>query len=150
MRRFHGRRRWTRFGRSPRRVAMISPTVTPHQPTVLLVEDDDLVRDAMFQTLVREGYIVQTAASGHDAIGLLKTPLSPIDVVLLDVKLPDVSGIDLCTKLREFYPQMPVVVCTGQAGPEEVAALMKLGVHRYFCKPIAMDELLATVEAALP
>jgi two-component system OmpR family response regulator/two-component system response regulator MprA len=93
---------------------------------------------------------VHTAATGHDAIGFLKTPLSPIDVVLLDIKLPDVSGIDLCSRLREMYPTMPVVVCTGQSDPEEAAALFKLGIHRYFCKPIARDELLATVEAALP
>jgi DNA-binding response OmpR family regulator len=104
----------------------------------------------MYLTLVREGYFVHTAATGHDAIGLLKTPLSPIDVVLLDVRLPDVSGIDLCARLREMHPHLPVVVCTGQADPTEVAELLKLGVHRYFCKPIAMDELLATVEAALP
>jgi DNA-binding response OmpR family regulator len=78
---------------------MISAVTPSHQPTVLLVEDDELVRDAMYCTLVQEGYLVQTAATGHDAIGLLKTPLSPIDVVLLDVKLPDVSGIDLCAAL---------------------------------------------------
>jgi DNA-binding response OmpR family regulator len=130
--------------------SMISPLTQNHQPTVLLVEDDELVRDAMYLTLVREGYLVHTAATGHDAIGLLKTPLSPIDVVLLDVQLPDVSGIDLCARLRELHPNLPVVVCTGQAGPDEMAELMKLGIHRYFCKPIAMDELLATVEAALP
>ncbi|HXG08269.1 MAG TPA: response regulator [Gemmataceae bacterium] len=129
---------------------MISPVSRSHPPSILLVEDDELVRDAMYCTLVREGYLVHTAATGHDAIGLLKTPLSPIDVVLLDIKLPDVSGIDLCARLREMYPDLPVVVCTGQADPDEAAELLKLGVHRYFCKPIAMDELLATVEAALP
>jgi DNA-binding response OmpR family regulator len=129
---------------------MISHVPKNHQPTVLLVEDDELVRDAMTFVLVREGYLVLTAATGHDAIGMLRTPLSPIDVVLLDINLPDVSGIDLCARLRELYPTLPVVVCTGEAGPEAAAALLKLGVHRLFCKPIAMDELLATVEAALP
>ncbi len=129
---------------------MTSPAGNGHQPTVLLVEDDELVRDAMTRILVREGYLVLTAACGHDAIGLLKTPLSPIDVVLLDVHLPDVNGIDLCARLREMHPKLPVVVCTGEADPEEAAELFRLGVHRYFCKPIAVEELLATVEAALP
>ncbi len=128
---------------------MVSPLSTKHQPTVLLVEDDELVRDAMTRFLVREGYLVLTAATGHDAIGLLRTPLSPIDVVLLDVHLPDVSGIDLCARLRELHPKLPVVVCTGQADHEEATELLKLGIHRYFCKPIAMEELLASVEAAL-
>jgi DNA-binding response OmpR family regulator len=129
---------------------MISPIQRAHQPTILLVEDDELVRDAMARILVHEGYMVLTAPTGHDAIGLLKTPLSPIDVVLLDVHLPDVNGKDLCARLREIHPTMPVVVCTGEAGPEEAAELLKLGIHRYFCKPVAMEELLATVEAALP
>jgi DNA-binding response OmpR family regulator len=133
-------------GKSP----MTSPAANGHQPTVLLVEDDELVRDAMTRILVREGYLVLTAACGHDAIGLLKTPLSPIDVVLLDVHLPDVNGIDLCARLREMHPKLPVVVCTGEADPDEAAELFRLGVHRYFCKPIGVEELLATVEAALP
>jgi DNA-binding response OmpR family regulator len=126
---------------------MISPLAKTRQPTALLVEDDELVRDAMTRILVREGYLVLTASTGHDAIGLLKTPLSPIDVVLLDVNLPDVSGKDLCARLRQMHPNMPVVVCTGEAAPDETAELLKLGVNRYFCKPIAMEELLATVEA---
>jgi two-component system, sensor histidine kinase ChiS len=129
---------------------MISQTDQNHQPTVLLVEDDELVRDAMTRILVREGYMVLTASNGHDAIGQVKKPLSPIDVVLLDVHLPDINGIDLCARLREIHPTIPVVVCTGEAVPEEAAELLKLGVHRYFCKPIAVEELLATVEAALP
>ncbi len=121
-----------------------------HQPTVLLVEDDELTRDAMTALLVREGYLVLTARDGHDAVNVLRMPLSPIDVVVLDVHLPDVSGIDVCARLREVSPDLPVVVCTGEAEPEEMARLLELGVHRYFRKPIGADELLATVEAALP
>jgi two-component system response regulator AtoC len=123
---------------------MISPLKRFSQPTVLLVEDDELVRDAMCRALVRAGYLVQTAATGHDAIAILRTPLSPsgIDIVLLDIQLPDVSGIDLCAKFRELQPNLPVVVCTGCTDPEENAELIKLGISRYFPKPIAMDELL--------
>ena len=63
-----------------------------HQRTVLLVEDDEDTLFAMDKLLTREGYLVLTAESGHDAIGMLKQPLSPIDVVLLDVHLPEVIG----------------------------------------------------------
>jgi DNA-binding response OmpR family regulator len=121
-----------------------------HQPTILLVEDDEATRDAMMAILVREGYLVLTAESGHDTVSLLKAPLSPIDVVLLDVHLPDVSGIDLCARIRALQPDLPIVVCSGEAEPAEVAKLVELGVHRYFQKPMSLDELLATVEAALP
>ena len=88
-------------------------------PTVLIVEDDDTTRFAMTEILVQEGYLVLTAATGHDALGMLHQPLAPIDVVLLDVHLPDVNGIELCTRLRELYPHLPVIVCTGEAEPAD-------------------------------
>ncbi len=119
------------------------------QPTVLLVEDDELVSDAVTRILVREGYLVLTAATGHDAIGLLKTPATPIDLVVLDIGLPDVSGADLCARFREFFPHLPVLVCTGAAGPEEIRELQTLGITRFFAKPIAIDVLVEGVRAAL-
>jgi len=119
------------------------------QPTLLLVEDDELVRDAMTRLFVREGYLVLTAATGHDAIGLLRTPGTSVDVVLLDIGLPDVSGADLCKRLREFLPKLPVVVCTGAAGPEEADDLRRLGVARYLCKPIEVAHLVAALRDAI-
>src|SRR5262245_11153470 len=98
-----------------------------HQPTVLVVEDDELTRLDMTRLLAAEGYLVLTAASGHDALATLQTPLEPIDVVLLDVPLPDVGGVDLCLRLREMYPELSVVICSGEAEPQEVARLVELG-----------------------
>jgi DNA-binding NtrC family response regulator len=124
-------------------------TADEHEPTVLVVDDDEDTRFAMSQVLAQEGYLVLTAATGHDAVATLREPLSRIDVVLLDVHLPDVSGTELCARLRELYPDLPVLVCTGEADSEEVAELVRLGAIRYFRKPMAVDELLSTVEAAL-
>jgi DNA-binding response OmpR family regulator len=120
------------------------------QATVLLIEDDEQTRDGMTLLLFQEGYMVSTAATGRDALGILRQPLSPIDVVLLDVRLPDMSGIDLCRRIKQLFPALPVIVCTGEANPQEVAQLLELGAHRYFQKPISLDELVATVKAALP
>jgi DNA-binding response OmpR family regulator len=122
---------------------MISPSF---QPTVLLVEDDELVMDAMTRTLVREGYLVLSARSGHDAMSLMYTPLQPINVVVLDLNLPDVSGIDLCARIRELHPTMPVVVCTGSTDPADADGLINLGVRRFFHKPVPMADLVASVE----
>ncbi len=127
----------------------MSPPQPRHQPTILLVEDDELVRDAVTRILVREGYLVLTAATGHDAIGLLRTPATPIDLVVLDIGLPDVSGADLCARLREFFPDLPVLVCTGAAQPDEVRELERLGISRFFSKPTALDELVEGVRSAL-
>ena len=128
---------------------MKANTLPNHQPTLLLIEDDELVRDAMTRLFVREGYLVLTAPTGHDAIGVLRTPSSPIDVVLLDVGLPDVSGADLCARLRQFFPNLPVVVCTGAASQQEADELRRLGITHFFCKPIAMSELVAAVRSAM-
>ena len=128
---------------------MKANTAINHQPTLLLVEDDELVRDAMTRLFVREGYLVLTAATGHDAIGLLRTPSSPIDVVLLDIGLPDVSGADLCARMRQFFPHLPVVVCTGAVSQEEAEELNHLNIAHFFCKPIAMHDLIAAVHSAV-
>ena len=120
------------------------------QPTVLLVEDDDLVLDAMTRTLVRQGYLVLSARSGHDAMSLMSTPLQPINVVVLDLNLPDVSGIDLCARLRELHPNLPVVVCTGSTDPADAARLIQMDVRSCFRKPVRMADLLASVEQTLP
>ena len=98
--------------------------VPEHQPTVLLVEDNEPVRLAMAAILAREGFLVLTAATGHDAIAIIHEPLSALDVVVLDVHLPDASGVDLCARLRERYPKMPIIVCTGEATPEEATRLL--------------------------
>ena len=119
------------------------------QPTVLLVEDDELVLDAMTRTLVRQGFLVLSARSCHDAMSLMYTPLQPINVVVLDLNLPDVSGIDLCARLREFHPNLPVVVCTGSTDPADAAGLINMGVRRCFHKPVPMADLLKTVEGTL-
>jgi DNA-binding response OmpR family regulator len=121
-----------------------------HTPTVLLVEDDEPTRLAMASWLAREGFVVLTAANGHEAAGHMERPLEPIDVAVLDVGLPDVDGVALYQRLRELYPAVPVVVCTGQATAEEAGRLLALGARRYFRKPVDPDELLSAVEAALP
>ena len=117
-----------------------------HQPTVLLVEDDENTLFAIEKLLTRAGYLVLTAGSGHDAICKLEQPLSPIDVVVLDVRLPDVQGAAIGARMRELKPGLPIVVCSGEAGLDEVAALVRLGRVRYFRKPVRADELLAAVD----
>jgi DNA-binding response OmpR family regulator len=120
-----------------------------YRPTVLIVEDDEDLRFALAALLVRAGYSVLTAAWGRDALAMLRRPFSAIDVVVLDVYLPDTHGITLCTRLRELYPDLPVIVVTGEASPLEASRLLELGVRRYFLKPAAPDEVLASVEAVL-
>jgi DNA-binding response OmpR family regulator len=119
------------------------------QRTVLVIEDDEDTRYALTALLARQGFLVLTAATGHDAMGILEEPLSPIDMVLLDVHLPDVDGTALCARLRELDPNLPILVCTGEADEIETAQLARLGALRFFHKPIAATQLLETVETVL-
>jgi DNA-binding response OmpR family regulator len=119
------------------------------QPTVLVIEDDEDTRFALAKLLARRGLLVLTAASGHDAMGIVEEPLAPIDMVLLDVRLPDVDGTALCARLREFDADLPILVCTGQAEEVEIAELARLGALRFFHKPISAKQLLTTVDTVL-
>jgi CheY-like chemotaxis protein len=137
-------------GRAPPAQGVEETLPDSHTPTVLLVEDDRATREAMKSWLAFEGFSVLAAADGREAARHLECLPEPIDVVVLDVELPDVSGVDLCQQVRRMYPAMPVLVCPAGAEPEEVARLVRLGATRYFRKPVDPDEILAAVEAAVP
>jgi DNA-binding NtrC family response regulator len=137
------------LGFQPRSVGNSGRYEGKHQPTVLLVEDDENALFAMDTILTGQGYMVLTATSGHDAIGMFEQPLSPIDVVLLDVRLPDVDGLALGARMRELKPTLPILVFSGEAAPEEVAAIEKMRAVCYLRKPIGAEELLMEVERAL-
>jgi CheY-like chemotaxis protein len=115
------------------------------QSTILLVETDESLRDSLTFELTRHGFLVLPAATGRDALNLLRTPMAPIDVMLLDLQLPDVSGVDLWKRLQELQAQLPVVVCTGQAEPAQVVPLLPAGLCYYWQKPIEPNALVAAV-----
>jgi DNA-binding response OmpR family regulator len=119
------------------------------QPTVLLVQEEESTRNVLAQLLVQEGFLVLTAASGHDALGVFRASLTPIDVLVLDVPLLDLEGTNLCAHLRRKHPDRPVIVCTGEVEPEDRAKLVQLGVKGFFSKPVVLEELLTTVRQAL-
>jgi CheY-like chemotaxis protein len=119
------------------------------QSAILVVEGDEATRDALTVLFVEQGYLVQSAGTARDALNVLRTPLAPVDVVLLDLDLPDVHGLQLCERVRQLYPKLPVVVCTNDAEPAAVTQLLQLGVQTYVRKPIEGAKLLTAVQALL-
>jgi CheY-like chemotaxis protein len=115
------------------------------QPTIVVVDSDEKSRDAITVKLVQEGFLVMPAASGRDALNVARIPLSPIDVVLLDLHLPDVSAVQVLQRLQQFYLKMPAVVCTGTPSAAELQQLSALGVKRTLPKPVELDSLVATI-----
>jgi DNA-binding response OmpR family regulator len=101
------------------------------RPALLLVESDEKTRDTMTAMLFAEGYHVVAVASGRDAWNVLRSPFAPIDMMLLDVHLPDISGLHLVQRLRQNYPTLPVFAWMYGSEPAEVAHLGQLGVYHY-------------------
>src|SRR5438445_9963890 len=117
--------------------------------TVLIVDDDPVIRSAIGTILGDAGYATRQAESGADALRAAR--LEPPGLVLLDVNLPGMCGYEVCRLLRdEFGEQFPIVFVSGARTEsfDRVAGLL-LGANDYIAKPFAEDELLARVQSLL-
>lgn len=117
------------------------------KPRILIIEDEKLIRWTLRQRFVEEGYLVDEAASGPE--GLAKLAENTFDLVMLDYKLPDLTGLDVLRKLREEDQDIVVLMMTAYSNVENAVEAMKLGAYDYVGKPFKMDELLLTVTKAL-
>jgi two-component system KDP operon response regulator KdpE len=113
---------------------------------VLLVEDDRPLRDALAATLAGDGFDVRDAASGEEAQARLQA--EPPDLVLLDLMLPGIDGMDVLRRLRTTS-DVPVIVLTVRDTKQDKLAALDAGADDYVTKPFDSDELLARVRAAL-
>lgn len=124
--------------------------------TILVVDDEAAQRDSLAGFLRKQGYAVRTAASGDEALarfdahrGAGASPVQgPVDLVLSDLRMPDLGGDELLRALRARNPAIPVVIMTAYASIESAVGLMKLGAFDYVQKPVDLDELLLVVERA--
>jgi len=115
--------------------------------TVLIVEDDEMIRDMIDITLSQAGYRVTTAGSGEAALDLLKRV--KVDLVLLDVHMPRMSGLDvLMAMAKSGRKTPPVLMVTANRQASTVAEAMRLGCIGYMAKPFAPGDLLGRVARA--
>jgi two-component system, NtrC family, response regulator AtoC len=117
----------------------------PHA-TILVVDDESLIRWSLSERLKGDGYAVLEAETG--AAALAKLP-EGVDLVLLDYKLPDTDGVSVLRKIKEFDPDTLVILLTAYATVETAVEAMKLGAYHFANKPFNLDEVSATVERAL-
>ena len=114
---------------------------------VLVVEDDQSVRDAVARALRYEGYDVRTAVDGDDA--LVHVIDDDPDVVVLDVLMPGTDGLTVCRRLREGGDLRPVLMLTARHEVSDRVAGLDAGADDYLVKPFALDELLARLRALM-
>lgn len=114
---------------------------------VLVLEDEKLIRWSMREKLQQEGYTVIEAASGEQGMTLLEE--EDIDLLLLDYRLPDTTGIDILKRVRRERPDVSVIMMTAYGTVENAVQAMKLGCFDYLTKPVHLDELCLVVQKAL-
>jgi two-component system, OmpR family, response regulator MprA len=114
---------------------------------VLIADDDQAVRDSLERTLRFEGYAVDIAADGVDA--LARAADTPPDLFILDVTMPTMGGLEACRQLRAAGDRTPILMLTARDGISDRVAGLDAGADDYLVKPFALQELLARVRALL-
>jgi DNA-binding NtrC family response regulator len=114
---------------------------------VLVVDDEENVRVTTAAILEQEGYLVETASDGREA--LEKVARSKFELVLTDLRMEDMDGSTLLNELHTKYPEIVTVVLTGYASIESSIDALRLGVYDYLVKPCVVDDLKRTVRRAL-
>jgi DNA-binding response OmpR family regulator len=124
----------------------ILPTVAP-EPLVLVVDDEASVRQALERALRLEGFAVQTASGGREALGAVAR--QPPAVVVLDVTMPDLDGVSVVRRMRAEGIDVPVCILSARDDVEDRVAGLQAGADDYLVKPFALAELTARLQALL-
>ena len=136
-------------GSSDKRALIARPSETPlvnkEQPIRVLVADDqDMMRELLSMSLQRMGYSVGTARNGKEALELFQN--SPFDLLLLDVVMPEMTGFEVCTAVRQFS-DIPIIMLTALSRPEDIVKGLECGADNYITKPFSFKEVEAKIQA---
>lgn len=123
---------------------MDDPAATPI--AVLLIDDELLFRETMAKRLRKRSFTVHQAGSGLEGLRIVHT--TPIDVIILDVRMPGMDGLQTLRELRMTFPRIPVIMLTGHGDSDAVISGMSMGAFEYLAKPADLNELLAVIRVA--
>ena len=115
--------------------------------TLLLVEDEERIISFLVSALEAKGYAVDWASTGSEALARLRAELP--DLIMLDLALPDMDGLDLLRRLRDEGSLIPVIILSARAGTRDIVAGLECGADDYLTKPFSLKELLARIHARL-
>jgi two-component system, NtrC family, response regulator AtoC len=115
---------------------------------VLIVDDEALIRWSLAEMLSDQGYAVVEAGDGKSAMAILRNPPGPIEVIMLDYRLPDLNGLQLLAAIRQVSPHSRVVMMTAYGTPDIEADAVSLGAVGFVNKPIEMGDVADLVRRA--
>lgn len=122
---------------------------------ILVVEDEELIREMLVLALEAEGYAIATAADGRTALSLLQKSSEvtqgevPFDLLILDLMLPQINGLDVCRLLRHQGNQIPILILSAKGSETDRVLGLEVGADDYISKPFSMRELVARCRALL-
>ncbi len=124
-------------------------TMSRIQPNrqILVVDDEKIMRDALTSTLKAKGYRVSIAENGEKALAMVREAI--YDIVLLDIRLPDCSGVELLVDIKKFLPGSDIIMMTAYGSVETAVEAMKSGAVDYITKPFSFDEIEITIKKNL-
>ena len=117
-----------------------------NQANILIVDDEEVVRRSHLRSLAATGANTRVAEDGKTALSLMEQQAS--DVVLLDLRMPDIDGMDVLETIKNRWPESEVVIITGYPCIESVKRAVKLGAFDYLAKPVGPDELIKAANDA--
>ena len=121
--------------------------MTKDKPRILIVEDDDNIRETLSEILKQQAYEVDTAKTGQEAIQKSQTKF--FNLALFDIKLPDIEGTKLLTAINETLPKMRKIMVTGYPSLENAIESLNQGADAYIIKPVKPEKLLALIKEQL-
>ncbi len=113
---------------------------------ILIVDDEQKIRDLFRETFSKAGYEVQTAETAESALEIIKK--KPFFILFLDLNLPGMNGVELCRQIRSEYPMAIPIAVTGFASMFELTDCRDAGFEDYFIKPVNLSDLLVAAEYA--
>ena len=121
--------------------------MTSETASILVIDDDESMRNVLVMTLESKGYSVDTAKDGREAIR--KSNSNFYNLALVDLRLPDMDGIELLTAMKETIPRMMRIIVTGYPSLENAIEAVNKGADGYVLKPLKTEELLSTIQEHL-
>jgi len=117
------------------------------KPSILIVDDDEMMQETLSSVLRKGGYEIFSVTSGNEALSLIKKNI--IDLVLLDMKLPDVDGLEIQKKIKTIDTEILVIIMTAYSDVQTAVSAMKSGAYHYINKPFELEELKLLIEKGL-
>ncbi|MBM4339007.1 MAG: sigma-54-dependent Fis family transcriptional regulator [Deltaproteobacteria bacterium] len=117
------------------------------KPSILIVDDDDVMRETLSDVLKKAEYEVHSVGSGGETFSVLKKNV--VDLILLDMRLPDMDGLEILKKIKEFDTEILVIIMTAYSDVQNAVSAMKSGAYHYINKPFDLEELRLLIEKGL-